>query len=68
MGLVLLGAVLFLVIRGPAYAANVDDLPAAVPFGSRPEAAVAGLPLLGAAGLVPVSTRPARVVQAIVCA
>ena len=68
MSLVLFGAVLFLVIRGPAYAANVDDLPAAVPLGSRPEAAVAGLPLLGAAGLVPVSTRPARVVQAIVCA
>ena len=55
-------------VGGPAYASNVNDLPAAVPLGSRPEAAVTGLSLLGAAGLVPVSTRPARVVQAIVCA
>mgnify|MGYP006924402999 CR=1 FL=1 len=53
-------------VNSPAYASYVNDLPAAVPLGSRPEAAVAGLSLLGAAGLVPVSTRPARVVQSTV--
>ena len=53
-------------VCGPANAPLVNDLAAAVPLGRHPEAAVAGLALLGAAGLVPVSARPARGVQSTV--